>query len=140
MLKARFAVGDAIYVRETSYYCEIRKAFIYAADGDKLRDRVVTADPSKLKWTPSIYMPRKAARIWLEVTKVRCERLHDITEEDAKAEGAPLRTHTHVYGLRPTYLGGFATRWDVINAKLWAWDTNPWVWVYDFKVLEAPSL
>lgn len=96
-------------------------------------------------WKPSIHMPRWAARIILDVTDVRVERVQAITEEDAKAEGVESlgpsigaeqgfvddsgRTHgTHPYTL------AFACLWDEINAdRGFPWRNNPWVWVVSFK-------
>ena len=85
-------------------------------------------------WRPSIHMPKLAARIWLEITRVQVEKVQDITEADAKAEGAEP-----VCGLdqKPDYRGGFYFLWDSINAKRgFGWDVNPWVWVVEFKVVK----
>jgi hypothetical protein len=97
------------------------------------------------KWTPSIHMPRWASRITLEITGVRVERLQDISEQDAAAEGVPPAG-----GLLPdypgTYLtpkGDFATA-EVAFQRLWQsiygddnWQANPWVWVIEFKRVEV---
>lgn len=94
-------------------------------------------------WKPAIHMPRWASRITLEITRVRVERLQDITEEDAQAEGAmffdgrPLNHH----GWRHDYADVFETArlsyrhlWDSLNAKRgYGWERNPWVWVLEFK-------
>lgn len=89
---------------------------------------------------PSIHMPRWASRITLEVTGVRVERLNDITEEDAKAEGV------YFDGRRYHFMKGkgaglvhaksaFATLWRSINGTC-SWNENPWVWVVEFKRLQ----
>lgn len=92
-------------------------------------------------WRPSIFMPRKASRITLALVKVRVERLQDITEEDAKAEGAmffdgrPVNHHgwRHDYAdVFPTAKASFANLWDKINGKKHPWASNPWVWVIEF--------
>jgi hypothetical protein len=99
------------------------------------------------KKKPSIYMPRWASRITLEVTEVRVERLHDISEEDARAEGVERNHPTDETEGWLDYLdmtqGGegfpvetardsFRTLWDSINGSD-AWDLNPWVWAVSFK-------
>lgn len=100
----------------------------------------------------SIHMPRWASRITLAVTDVRAERLHEITEEDARAEGAryfsdlpatKLSPHARWSMEEPTStercLGtarmAFANLWDKINGDRAAWETNPWVWRVAFEVV-----
>ena len=115
--------GDRLWVRETfnADWCE---TLLFAADGGSAKDAGYSSEP---KWKPSIFMPRKLSRIDLEVTAVRVERLQEISEEDAKAEGCKA------LGLRP-----FNARWAYRN--LWqeingagSWDLNPWVWVIEFR-------
>lgn len=65
--------GDRLYVKEASFYCTGSESYVYAADGDKLASRVGCMNPEKLRWTPAIQMPRKAARILLEITQIRME-------------------------------------------------------------------
>lgn len=94
-------------------------------------------DPSIFpRWKPSIHMPRWASRITLEVTDVRVERLQDITEDDAKAEGCSLVIIDGFVecGTRKTT---FRKLWDSINAKRgFGWDANPWVWCISFKIVD----
>jgi len=83
------------------------------------------------KWRPSIFMPRWASRITLEVTAVRVERVQDTKPIDALKEGIEVGDD---YG--PEYVARFARLWDEINAKRgYAWDNNPWVWVVEFEVV-----
>ena len=94
-------------------------------------------DFSRIRWRPSLHMPRWASRITLEVTGVRVERLQAITEEDARAEGVLN------YGERlvvehddPLLSWGrdrFRALWDTINGKRAPWNTNPWVWCVSFR-------
>jgi hypothetical protein len=92
-------------------------------------------------WKPSIYLPRWASRITLEVAGVRVERLQAISEADAVAEGvdgsetatAPQDT-VDVAGMTPAR-GAFACLWESINGKRAPWASNPWVWVVEFKRL-----
>lgn len=83
------------------------------------------------KWRPSIYMPRWASRITLEIGNVRVERVQEISEDDAGMEGAPIG---FVHSMNHTARAWFHELWDSINAKRgYGWDANPWVWVVEFK-------
>ena len=98
-------------------------------------------------WKPSIHMPRRASRITLEITGVRVERLQDISEADAQAEGCLPLTWDGKPGLadlinwplktvdRP-YANDYAVLWESINGP-GSWDANPWVWVVEFARLNA---
>jgi len=94
------------------------------------------------KWKPSIFMPRWASRITLEVAEVRCQRLQDISEEDAKAEGVEIANgHPElgaIIGAGPSYREGFAQLWREINGKRpgCAWSDNPWLWCVSFRRLK----
>lgn len=84
-------------------------------------------------WRPSIHMPRWASRISLEVTDVRVQRIQEITEEDARAEGVcehPAARSVVDSGMW-TYRAAFRAVWDAIDPG--GWDRNPWVWVVAFK-------
>jgi len=77
-------------------------------------------------------MPRWASRITLQVTGVRVERVQDISEEDAMAEGCGAE---HNFG-DGTAKVGFAMLWDSLNAKRgYGWNENRWVWVVEFRVV-----
>ena len=81
------------------------------------------------KWRPSIFMPRWASRITLEVVSVKVERVQDITTNDAMSEG--VDTSKHVMG---DHCPEFMRLWDSMNAKRgYGWDVNPWVWVVEFR-------
>lgn len=99
-----------------------------------------------LRWRPSIHLPKWAARLWLRVTDIRVERLQDITEADALAEGCTGGVCNHegrgYHGCTDCYNTGwleppeveFIDLWDGLNAKRgYGWDTNPWVWVVEFE-------
>lgn len=85
-------------------------------------------------WRPSIHMPRWASRILLEITEVRVERLQDISEEQAEAEGVGAQAIESFRAAGVDRPAGFAFRdlWTSINGD-GAWSTNPWVWVIEFK-------
>lgn len=122
--------GDQLWVRETW-------AALHPGTDDVMRE--VDPQPSICSlaykatgehdingsWRPSIFMPRWASRITLEVTSVRVERLQDISHEDGKAEGFDS-------------LDGFALLWDRINEKRgYGWHANPWVWAVEFRAVKA---
>ncbi len=119
--------GDQLWVRET--WLEDTVGNIrYRATERAVQD-------GNWKWRPSIFMPRWASRISLEVTAVRVERVRDISEEDARAEGVDSIVATDTYS---SYRMGFRKLWDSINAKRgYSWESNPWVWVVEFKRVGA---
>ena len=86
------------------------------------------------KWRPSIFMPRWASRILLEITAVRVERLNAISESDAMAEGVTedFRPSLDSMGLCSNYRVAYRNLWELINGP-GLWDANPWVWVVEFK-------
>jgi len=146
--------GDRLWVRESFSYHLLDDGFWYWADGN-------VADKDCTKPKPSIHMPRRASRISLEVTKVRVERLREISEDDAKAEGVriPVSTEGCKPGMgvplmdlcSPYWVSGgkrstdhafrceYAVLWDEINGK-GSWAKNPWVWVIEFRTLKAGRL
>ena len=115
-------------------------SYLYAADNP---DRTLAKGRGTLLpgWhrRPAIFMPRRAIRIFLEVVSVRVERLQDISEADAIAEGA-----TGGHGSIPGYLYAATPHehyrhiWESINGA-GSWDKNPWVWVVEFKRIEPPK-
>jgi hypothetical protein len=115
-------------------------AYYAATDPDVVR----SDDHMRSPWRPSIHMPRWASRITLEVVSVRVERLHDITEEDAKAEGVePFLERFDRIGrdqridgdlvTEKPYRTSFVCLWDEINGDRALFASNPWVWRVEFK-------
>jgi hypothetical protein len=134
-----FEVGDILYVRETwsIHECVKCRAGIPALGGECKCKYVYRASygATDFRWKPSIHMPKKAARIFLKVTDVRVERLQDITEEDAIAEGMSKTLVDGVVFISAK--GNFHVFWDSLNIKRgYGWDTNPWVWVIEFEKIE----
>ena len=135
--------GDRLWVREAflGWYKTADKSFshvaAYRADGYELE--------AGERWTPSIHMPRAASRITLEVTGVRVDRLQDISEEDARAEGITdggclncgnPETDCGCLNPQPDARDSFVRLWQSINGPE-SWGANPWVWVVEFKRLEG---
>ena len=91
------------------------------------------------KWRPSIHMPKEAARLFLLVTRVRCERLQEITSGEAVAEGikSGLRSPSEAADALIAFeeLWNSTVRQDAI--KFWGWSANPWVWVIEFERLDG---
>lgn len=119
--------GDILYVRETwckGSWMNEKERYYYKADDNDFH----------CVWHPSIHMPKEAARIWLRVTDVRVERLQDMTDDDAEAEGCFDYTSTAL---------GFPDVWDSTIKKSdldrYGWDANPWVWVVEFERCEKPK-
>lgn len=116
--------GDKLWVRETWRH----QASPHTVSSCRYRVDE-TPENDHYQWRPSIFMPRWASRITLEVTSVRAERLQEISEADAAAEGI-----AHVppdSRLVPLY----AQLWDSLNAKRAPWASNPWVFVVSFQRL-----
>lgn len=137
------APGDDLWVRESAYIAPPDFGDRNATDliDEKGRPRVVgyaasmdadavrCASDFGVKLTPSIHMPRWASRLTLRVTSVRVERLHDITEDDARAEGVlTLEPRTGAASAHER----FADLWSEVYGRA-SWDANPWVWVVSFK-------
>ena len=130
-------VGDRLWVRETWYYYGGDEYMYQQNPKDVLYKSGHIADPETgmvfiPKWRPSIFMPRWASRITLEITEVRVERVQEITEEDAIKEG--ISPEEHPFDAPPAMR--FAILWDSINAKRgYSWESNCWVWVLSFRRL-----
>lgn len=122
--------GDRLWVRETLGDCGVR--LVYRADTDD------GAACRVKRWTPSIHMPRSAARILLEITDVRVERLNDISEQDALSEGVDDGTSPAAIaaGWFEKPRRAFRRLWERIYGQE-SWDSNPWVWVVEFKQVQS---
>jgi hypothetical protein len=126
-------LGTVIYRADIPDWAEERNV-------RRIAKRLAAENP----WKPSIHMPRWASRITLEVTDVRAERLQEISEEDAKAEGVELDSDPDDWrdyetcGSAETARDSFRSLWDTINTKRgFDWASNPWCWVVSFKRVEA---
>lgn len=130
-------VGDHLWVRETwgidncgNRVSLAKEAWPAGYPVDRLRYVADGPVPAFSKRIP-IFMPRWAARLWLVVTDVRVQRLHDITGADAIEEGVVDIDNRGM-------IQAFIDRWDPLNAKRGhPWESNPWVWAYTFERSEA---
>jgi len=134
---------DRLYVREAHAHHPQFAQIAFRADGEEFED----ADGFlwEPKWTPAIHMKKEDARIWLEITGVRVERLQSISRADAIAEGIEFFNNDHECGAK-NYLDktdmdyslcardSFETLWKSTGGD---WDANPWVWVIDFKTIST---
>lgn len=132
--------GNILYVRET--WKKAPNGYYYYEDWQKNDIADVT------KWKPSIHMPKEAARIWLKVTDVRVERLQDVTEDGAKAEGAIdnrgfIHSPENEYDSIHTAREHFTEIWNSTIKKSdidrYGWNANPWVWIIEFERCEKPK-
>ena len=128
--------GDRLWVRETFLddgETKDRPQYVYRADNENYPRH------EGQNWKPSIFMPRAASRILLEVTDIRMERLQEVSEEDAAKEGAEPVEWSEDFGGMPadftSYKEGFKEIWQSINGPD-SWDQNPWVWVVEFRKIE----
>jgi len=173
-VRCPFAAGGLLYVKETWYDDTPGET-----DRERLEDGRVEGveyrathdcasfeagcpcnpdgDGKRSEWRSSLFMPRAFARLWLRVVSVRAERLHDITEDDARAEGIESGCYSTMSEPCTGYVGSgcrkcgriiraddpqtmreiYAKKWDEINGKRVPWSQNPWVWVIDFERAEA---
>lgn len=150
---SKHAIGDLLYIKEgfkPKQFAGVR------LDGyDYKQDHIEWLTKNGQKYTPDsgcemqvgkgyiehwkspLFMPKTAARIWLEITEIRVERLQEITEQDAQLEGAiccvknyhVVKQYDDVF---PSARQHFHELWQSINGKE-SWKTNPWVWVISFK-------
>ena len=155
--------GDRLWVKET--FCPRYWGIEFRADVKPENEIEVAEIMQKYgsKWKSARFMPRTASRITLEIVSVKVERLQDISEGDAKAEGASCTlwyqphgksernsinlSGTAISAVHPShckpngisYRNGFATLWDDINGKKEGcdWESNPFVFAIEFKRIEA---
>ena len=138
VIKPPYQPGDVLYVRET--WAELETAYgvpyyAYKADDSDLHH---SSGENFSRWYPSIYMPCKAARIFLRVTGVRVERLQEITSDQIDAEGCKEWTYSATTGEPlPSGPSWFRIAWDntikSADRATCGWDANPWVWVIEFE-------
>lgn len=136
--KKIYQTGDTIYIRETWDYLEgwklkdpgVKGKYFYRADGD------FRPVGWRGNWQASTHMPKEAARIWLQVTDVKVERLNDMTIKDCEKEGILCGNNGDIFA--------YIKRWDSALKKSdrekYGWAANPWVWVIEFERSENPEV
>lgn len=143
-----YNVGDMIYIKEALQRSSEGGGVVYArykTDNHRVKKtnprhfRRWESDSGK-PWKPRIlparYMPRSAARSFIEITNVRCEQIQSITETDCQAEGCHYQgTMAGSESTKTSYRGAFRDLWDSTNGK-GAWKRNDWVYAYDFKLTD----
>lgn len=166
--KVPYQLGDILYVRETwqcwrAHRYEATADIRFRAGGDDVRLQFANGNTDSIdrldydtfvhkwfshngEWKPSLFMPKEAARIWLKVTDVRVERLQEISEDGAKAEGANFKNGKNVgfeEKMNRTAIERFAEIWNSTIKKAdldrYDWDANPWVWVIEFEWCKKPE-
>lgn len=139
-------IGDRLWVREAMFShafggSDVEFAYFKA---DRLIVQPDKTTALKWQWKPkglsARFMPKWAARIWLEITGIRAERLQDITDDDAIDEGfiSTIIETAYGSGYRAIYgRDSFAEYWDSLNAKRgYPWSMNPWVWPIEYRRLQ----
>lgn len=132
--------GDVLYVRET-WNKDVGR-YMYKANYAENEKFYRNGKEVQIKWRPSIHMPKEAARIFLQVTDVRVERLQDMCLIDCLKEGVRLTTVEQsdlvLQGMRARER--FSGVWDSTikpaDRETHGWDANPWVWVINFERIE----
>jgi uncharacterized protein YqfB (UPF0267 family) len=153
----RYRIGDQVYLKEPYMPADNRplhfpRELIYKYGQTPLVSQTMEAFGAV--WKNKMFMPADQARYFIKITRVRCERLTDITEADAIAEGVTevdkrkimpefydkdgnwiIKNGRPKLGLTP--MGQFERLWESINGS-GSWNLNPWVWVYEFELTTKP--
>jgi hypothetical protein len=161
-VKCPYQVGDILWVREkfrVMINCETKEfsSFEYYA-GEEDFYAFLKETGKKVKWKPSLFMPKEACRLFLKVKSIKVKRLHDISTFDIKSEGVVYNGH-FILGVQnnalsflpkgknlnanpPTeyeiFFAHWAELWCKING-LHSWSSNPFVWVIEFERIEKPN-
>jgi len=134
----RACIGDQFWVRESwAFHVQAQSAlrdedgpFVYAADPGSIQSRLAE------RWTPGIHMPLWASRIRLDITNVRFQRLQDITDGDAWAEGIDAAVALSMGCADGAARAAYSALWEEINGD-GSWDLNPIILAYTFKEVLA---
>lgn len=134
-------VGDQLWVQETWFNNlpeeRSREHIYYRADDDDPDFDGETIQREGGGWRPSIFMRREYSRYLLELRAVRAERLARISPSDAIAEGMPPYDPAHRLPAAVYYVAAFRDTWAAIHGRNHTWESNPFVWVLDFRKIDA---
>lgn len=150
-VKPRYNVGEVLYLKEPYRFAPDVDSIIYKFDYPSGRYTYPGCDKvdTPVKWENKLFMPSKYARTFIEITAVRAERLQDISDEDCIREGILKFTKDDTifkYGvdgwkwdeMPRTPKEAYKVLINQINGKD-TWDSNPYVWVYDYELVQPPS-
>lgn len=153
-LKPRYNVGDILYLKEPYCIgvngCDTLPSLIYYKYNEKDMSFLTrTGLINDIKWKNKLFMPASDARHFIKITSVRAERLQDISDEDCIKEGIEEELNIHNGKQWFTYCNGthsFDTPREAYKALINSidgkdtWDNNPWVWVYDYKLIDRKEV
>ena len=133
--KPRYALGSQPWVRESFVYRSKHDRYYFKADHPEYEPYAHDG------WKSPRAMPKAASRLSLEILDIRAQRLHDITETDAIAEGVDCYSQDDIRRQATwSRRQDFAQLWDVIHKRDdFPWVSNPWVWAYTFKFVSLKS-
>lgn len=144
-LKPRYNVGEILYLKEPYFILE-SKQIEYRYEPTFFLEGCVMP---KWQWKNKLFMPASAARHFIKITAVRAERLQDISNEDCIKEGIEEELNIHNGKQWSTYCNGthsFDTPREAYKALINSidgkntWDNNPWVWVYDYELIDRKEV
>lgn len=145
-IKPKYKIGDILYVRETwstHRTVESKGELMYCYKADDIDLKTECLEGENNRWYPSIHMPKEASRLFLKVTDVRVEKLQDITTYGCINEGILTLEEYHEYDYDPFQpIASFILFGDLWNSTVdkkerdkYGWNANPWIFVYEFKVI-----
>lgn len=138
LIRPRYLTGETVYIKEPYVHSTTYKKIDYKYNAPELWQKGI-------KWENKMFMPERHARHFIKITNVRCERLQDISEADAKAEGIEKAIGWKGYkdyciknvefGYISNPILSFETLWVKINGQK-SFELNPWLFVYEFELIK----
>ena len=128
---SRIQPGDVLWVRET--WAKVAGRYMYRANYSDTEKFYMCGREIRMTWHPSIHMPKDAARLFLNVKKVRVERLQDMSPEDCANDGGFEMEAIKAVGIASLFGSLWNSTLKKKALKKYGWDANPWVYVYEFE-------